>query len=459
MSDQARSNVINVGETIDHSRLNRASIKVILLCGLIMLMDGYDFGIMSVAAPSIMKEWDLSTAAFGGVFSAVFVGYLFGALLFGALSDSIGRKKTLILGAWIFSIGTLLVYFSNSLATLIPLRVFAGIGIGGAVPCAITLTSEYSPAKGRGKYVSVMYSGFLIGNVLAKYLAGYMLAQESIGWRPLFLVGFFAPVAAIIILAYKLPESARWLAARYKTVAQKEALVRIMKEVRPDSDITPETEFISGESRKEKVSMEALFRGKLSWVTPTVWAYYLVSSIAVFSFSNWGPQLLVMKGFTASTAAYIVGSNDILITIGCLLSGFYFDRFGFRSGALLHLIAAAGVSFMGGLAPLGFVILLFATGFFINFAHMDVTILAPIVYPPACRNRGAGTAIAVGRIGAILGPSILGILLATQWPLGRLLALVSIPLVLAAVFCYLAGRAYDFYLAPLYAGKIREKEK
>jgi AAHS family 4-hydroxybenzoate transporter-like MFS transporter len=136
------------------------------------------------------------------------------------------------------------------------------------------------------------------------------------------------------------------------------------------------------------------------------------------------------------------------------LSGFYFDKAGFRWGALLHIIAGVGVIFMGGMEPAGFVVLLFATGFFINSAHMDVTILAPIVYPPSCRNQGAGAAIAVGRIGAIIGPYAGGVLLATQLPLETLLALVAVPLVMAAVLCYIAGRQYDFYLSRLYAGKI-----
>jgi predicted MFS family arabinose efflux permease len=103
--------------------------------------------------------------------------------------------------------------------------------------------------------------------------------------------------------------------------------------------------------------------------------------------------------------------------------------------------------------------LLFAGGFFINSAHMDVTILAPIIYPPHCRNRGAGAAIATARIGAMIGPSIGGILLETQLPMEKLLALVAIPLLIAAVLCYITGRQYDFHFRPLYAGEIEADKK
>jgi MFS transporter, AAHS family, 4-hydroxybenzoate transporter len=449
---------IDVGQVIDESRLNSVSVSVILLCGLIMLMDGYDYTIITVAAPVIMKEWNVGTASFGMVFSAAFLGYLFGAIIFGTLSDRIGRKNTLVLSSCVFSVGTLLVYFSNSPQSLIPIRIFTGFGIGGAVPCAITLTSEYSPLKGRGKYVSIMYSGFLIGIVLGGYLAGLMLAR--LGWRLLFVVGFIAPVLAIILVWLKLPESARWLSARHTNKKQKALLVETVRRIRPGIAVDAATEFVSAGASRDRASARELFAGRLAWVTPTVWAYYLISSIAVFFIGNWSPQLLVIKGFSPSTAAYITGTGNILVAAGCLLSGFYYDKVGFRWGSILHVIAAVCVFFLGGLAPTGFVILLFACGFFINSAHMDVTILAPIVYPSSCRNRGAGTAIAVARIGAMIGPSIGGILLATQLPMERLLAFVSIPLMIAAVLCYIAGSQYDFYFGPLYAGKIEpDREK
>ena len=455
------SSEINVGKLIDNSRLNRVSIGVIVLCGLIMLMDGYDYNIINVAAPVIMKEWNISSGPFGRVFSAAFLGYLFGAILLGILSDKIGRKKTLILASCIFSIGTLLVYFANSLGVLIAIRVLTGFGIGGAVPCAITLTSEYSPLKGRGRYVSIMYTGFLLGIVVGGFLAGYMLGH--LGWRSLFLVGFVAPILAIILLGWKLPESARWLASRNQTEKQRRMLVKIVSQLAPGTAIGADTRFVSVGAQEREQSLEELFKklfsGRLSWVTPTVWAYYLISSIALFFIGSWSPKLLVIKEFSASNAAYITGFINIGIAVGCLLSGFYFDKIGFRWGSILHLIAAVCVLFTGGLQGYGFVILLAASGFFINSAHMDVTILAPIVYPSSCRNQGAGTAIAAGRIGAMLGPFIGGILLDTAMPMETLIGLVAIPLVIAAILCYVAGRQYDFHFAPLYAGKTPAGKK
>ena len=472
MSDTSESqSALDVGNVIDESGRNRVAIVVIILCGLIMLMDGFDYRIITVAAPLIINEWGIPDGAFSFVFSAAFVGYFFGAIIFGALSDRIGRKKTLMITAGVFSFGTFFVYFVHPLESpgavqafirlgipletvkllpLIAVRVFTGIGIGGAVPCAITLTSEYSPLKQRGKYVSVMYSGFLIGVVLGGFLAGYIL--ERFGWRPLFLVGFFAPIVSIVIVGLKLPESIRWLSARKHTAGQRAQIARLLPQISPGVKFDDSTEFVFS-AVKHKGSFRNLFAGRLAWVTPVVWAYYLFSSLAVFFISSWTPRLLTIKGYTASPAAYITGSIDIMVTIGCLLSGFYFDKVGFRKGAIPYVIAVVCVLFTGGLEAMGFVLLLMAASFFINSAHMAVTILAPIIYPSDCRNLGGGVAIAAGRIGAIVGPIVAGFLLDTKIPMETLIGVVAIPLVISAVLCFIAGREYDFHFAPLYAGK------
>jgi MFS transporter, AAHS family, 4-hydroxybenzoate transporter len=439
------SSPIDVGKIIDDSKLNKVSVITIVLCGLVMIMDGFDFQLMAQAAPTIMREWKVNTDRFGIVFSAVAFGYLFGAIICGALSDKIGRKKTLILGASVFSIGTLLIYFSNSVGDLIVMRIFSGMGIGGAVPCALTLTSEYSPAKGRGKYVSIMYSGFLIGIVLAGYVSAFLL--KSKGWRPLFLVGFFAPLLIILLLALLLPESARWLAIKYKSEKQRQALIRTIKSIQPDFQLDAQTQFVSTASKNEQYAIGTLFEGRLAKVTPLIWAFYLISSIPLFFISSWAPKLLVEKGFADSTAAFISGNIGILVAVGCLLSGFYYDKLGFRRGWILYVIAGICLICLGGRAPIGFVVVLCAGAFFINGAHMAITILAPIVYPSKCRNQGAGTAIAVARIGAISGPYIGGILLATEMSRERVMALVAIPLLIAAALCYFAGRQYDVHSA------------
>ena len=453
---QAFPETLDVGRVIDDSGRNQVSIIVMLLCGLVMLMDGFDYTIITVAAPLIMKEWRVSSVDFSLVFSAAFVGYFFGAIIFGALSDKIGRKKTLILTSCVFSTGTFLVYFTNSLESLIAVRVFTGIGIGGAVPCAITLTSEYSPLKQRGKYVSLMYSGFLIGIVLGGYLAGGIL--ERFGWRPLFLVGFFGPIAAIILVSMKLPESIRWLSSREQTTGQRALIARLLPQIAPNVKFDDSTKFVFT-AVKNKGSIRNLFAGRLRWTTPVVWTYYLVSSLAVFFIGSWAPQLLTIKGYTASNAAYITGTINVAVAVGCMLSGFYFDKAGFRKGAIPYLIAVVCVIFTGGLESIGFVLLLMAGSFFINSAHMAVTILAPIIYPSGCRNLGGGAAVAAGRVGAIIGPYIGGKLLDTKLPMETLLGVVAVPLVISAILCYVAGRQYDFHFAPLYAGKSAEERK
>ncbi|QDR83483.1 MFS transporter [Sporomusa termitida] len=454
----ARASEVDVGKLIDHSKLNKVSLMTIILCGAVMVMDGYEFGIMAVVAPAIMQDWGVSPAVFGGVFSAVFIGYFFGALVCGALADRIGRKKVLILTASIFTVASLLIFFSQNVTQLILLRVIAGFGIGGAIPVAITLTSECAPIKGKGKYLSVMYTGNVLGSMLAGYIAGFLL--PTFGWRACFIVGFIVPLVVIILVHYFLPESARWLCVKWKTREQRENLITIVKQIDPNIQITEDTVFsTAGTTNQEKHSTKDLFAGKLKWMTPAVWAFYGISNITLLFFLSWGPQLIVMKGYAVSTAAFISGNAMVFGVLAVLGSGFLYDKIGLRRGWIVYTVGGITVCFLGGATENIFIGLYCLSSLLINCAHMAVTILTPNIYPPAIRNQGAGTAFAVARLGAIAGPLIGGFLLATQLEMSLLVTLmIAVPMFIVSVLCYITGRQYDKYFAPLYAGQLEIKK-
>ncbi|QDR83479.1 4-hydroxybenzoate transporter PcaK (plasmid) [Sporomusa termitida] len=455
----AKPLIVDVGKLIDDSKLNKVSLATIILCGFIMMMDGYDMGIMSVTAPAIMEEWGVSATLFGGVFSAAYVGFLFGAIICGTIADKIGRKKVLIFSGIIFSLGTLLVYFSHSVPELILMRIFAGFGFGGAVPVAITLTSEYAPLKGKGKYLSVMYTGFVLGTTLAGYVASFIISSTA-GWRACFLIGFFAPLIVIAFMIPYMSESARWLSVSWKTAEQRENLVKLINKINPDLKIDADTQFSSvGITNQKQHSAKELFAGRLRWVTPVMWAFYLISSIALFFFNSWGPQLIVLKGYSVATAAMINGNAQFVGVLSVLGAGFLYDKIGLRRGWIVYTLAAIVVCFLGGVEG-GMFIGVFILGLFlINCAHMAITILAPSIYPPNIRNQGAGTGIGVARIGAIIGPLLGGILLATQLKMSILIILmVAIPMFIVAVLCYIVGKQYDMYFAPLYGGQYKTEK-
>ena len=274
-------NEINVGSLLDNAKVGRVSLTVLILCFCVMLMDGYDYGIISNASPLIMKEWSITSAMFGPVFSVATFGWMIGAIIFGALSDRHGRKITLIAGALIFTSLTLCVYFSHTIAQLLILRFITGIGVGGAVPVAMVLTSEYSPGKSRAKFITIMFSGFVVGITMASYIAAAVM--PAYGWRSLFMIGFFVPLPAILCLAAFLPESARWLALNGKTEKDRQSLIRIIAKVDPSLRIDADTKLVAtAAQKKERQSPRELFSGRLAWCTPLLWIYYLTSSLALF---------------------------------------------------------------------------------------------------------------------------------------------------------------------------------
>jgi len=448
----AAENVLNIGGVLDRAKVGKISLTVMILCFCVMLMDGFDYGIISNASPLIMKEWRITAAMFGPVFSVATFGWMIGAIIFGAISDRIGRKKTLIAGAIIFTALTLLVYFSHTLTHLLIIRFFTGLGVGGAVPVAMVLTSEYSPEKSRAKFITIMFSGFVFGMTLGSYVAAFVM--PIYGWRSLFLIGFFVPLPAIILLMTALPESARWLALNGKTPGDRQALIKIITRVDRSLKIEDKTKIIAAAARKqEKQSPKELFSGRLAWCTPLLWLYYLTSSLALFPIVNWSPQLLVLKGLTAAHASSMVGTSGLFGIAGTILIGFWLDRTGFRWGFVWPLLTIAFTALIGGASGTMILVWLSINSFFMNGSHTILTALVPIIYPYKVRAQGSGVANAVARIGSIIGPILGGLLISTGMAITRIFHLAAIPFVFCAIFSFVLGLQYDRHFKPLYAGR------
>jgi benzoate transport len=448
----ASQNEINIGGLLDRAKVGKVSLTVIILCFCVMLMDGYDYGIISNAAPLIMKEWQITSALFGPVFSAATFGWMIGAILFGVISDRFGRKKTLIAGSIIFTTLTLFIYFSHTLAHLLIIRFFIGLGVGGAVPVAMVLTSEYSPGKSRAKFITIMFSGFVVGMTLGSYIAAAVM--PTYGWRALFLIGFFVPLPAIVLLIAVLPESARWLVLNGKTQKDRQALIKIIAKVDPSLKIDDNTKLVATAAQKqEKQSPKELFSGSLAWCTPLLWLYYLTSSLALFFIVNWSPQLLVLKGLTAAHASSMVGTSGLFGIAGTILIGLWLDKTGFRWGFFWPLLTIVFTALIGGATGGMILVWLSLNAFFMNGGHSILTAIVPSIYPYKVRAQGSGVANAIARIGSIIGPSIGGLLISADMAMTKLFYLAAIPFVFCAIFCFVLGSQYDKHFKPLYAGQ------
>src|ERR1700742_152448 len=181
------SNQIDVAEFIAQQPVGGFQIRLLLICAAVLFLDGFDTQAIGPVAPALAKEWGLSKGALGPVFSAGLFGLMIGALVFGPLADRIGRKKIIIFATAAFGVGALITAFAQDVTSLLIIRFLTGLGLGGAMPNAIAMTSEYNPQRRRATMVMIMFCGFSIGAALGGLLAAGLI--PPFGWRSVFVVG------------------------------------------------------------------------------------------------------------------------------------------------------------------------------------------------------------------------------------------------------------------------------
>src|SRR5580704_8320553 len=202
-----------VEEALENQPFGALQLRVILLCALVQAFDGFDLGTIGMAAPSLSKVWGVAPPLFTTAFVMSSVGILFGALLSGPLGDRFGRKPLLIISVGFIGVFSVLSALAWSIPSITAIRFMTGLGIGGAMPVTVALTSDYSPLKRRGTLIMLMFCGNTVGG----FLGGQLVAQilPIFGWQSIFLAGGIPPLLLIPILMAFLPESPRFLIAHH----------------------------------------------------------------------------------------------------------------------------------------------------------------------------------------------------------------------------------------------------
>ena len=196
---------IDVSAIIDRSRLSPLQRLAILLCAMVAILDGFDTQAIAFVAPVIARELGIESAVFGPVFGAGLLGLAVGALIFGPAADRFGRKPIIIVSTFVFGAFALLTSLSSSLSGLMLYRFLTGLGLGGAMPNIIALTSEYSPSRKRATLVTLMFCGFPLGAVLGGLVSAHLIA--AYGWHAVFYMGGILPLVLLPFLWLGLPES------------------------------------------------------------------------------------------------------------------------------------------------------------------------------------------------------------------------------------------------------------
>src|SRR2546429_1412545 len=234
----SRASPLDVAEFIDQQPVGGFQFRLLLTCAAVLFLDGFDTQAIGYVAPALAKEWDLSKGALGPVFSAGLFGLMIGALVFGPLADRVGRKKIIILSTLAFGLGALVTAFVQDVNTLLAIRFLTGLGLGGAMPNAVAMTSEFNPRRRRATMVMIMFCGFSVGAALGGFLAAALIPH--FGRRSVFVVGGIAPLIMVPILARRLPESVRFLALAGRA---RERVAELLSLIRPNASFASGTQF------------------------------------------------------------------------------------------------------------------------------------------------------------------------------------------------------------------------
>ena len=436
-SPEART--LDVSRLIDEQKVGWFAVLLIASTWLVMLTDGYELSALAFAAPSLIRAWHIERSVLGPVFGANIFGIMIGSIVFGYVGDRIGRKRAILFGACWYGVATLATVWASSVDQLLWLRFVAGIGIGGAVPNAFVLVSEFAPKRLRATWVTLMFTGYTLGAGFGGGVAIWLVPHY--GWPAVFVVGGVAPLVVAAVLWFVMPESLRYQVLQGWS---REGIAATAARVRPELALPSDAHFVvTDERRVEKFSPRMLFAGRLRYVTTALWLAYIANSMALFFLQNWLPVLIEATGVDAHRAALMTTLFSVGGTLGGLVLMRFIDRHGVRLVTCLPLIGFPLVAVLGMDLKMGLLTAaVFGVGFCVAGTQAGLNAVASIVYPTSFRSKGTGTAIGVAKIGSISGPMIGGMLLAGHLPVRDLFHVAALPVVSVAVLMFVLGRMY-----------------
>lgn len=402
---------MDASRIVDNSRFNRFHLMVLTLCGFMMIFDGYDIVIYGSVVPVLIQEWSISPVQAGAIGSYGLFGMMVGALSFSILADKIGRKPTLIVCLSLFSFFTGLAAFAAGPTDFGIYRFLAGLGLGGVMPLAISLTSEYAPKRVRSLLVSAMFSGYMVGGVAAAGTSALLI--PSFGWRPVFIIGA-VPLLLVPVLIKYLPESLGFLASKGKTDQARTTLRRIEL----DPALTESAQFNVPEN-PPKVPITELFRRGYAFSTIMFWISFFMCLLMIYGLLTWLPQLMIQAGYPLGSSLTFLLILNLAAIVGTIFGGYLADRVGSKRVLVTYyLLAAIFVFMLGFKTNAALLYLLVAIAGASTFgAQVIANAYAAQFYPSSIRATGVGWSLGIGRIGAIVGPLMGGILIAAEVPL------------------------------------------
>jgi MFS transporter, AAHS family, 4-hydroxybenzoate transporter len=429
--EMSQTKPLDIQDFLNQSRFSPYQWMIFGLCFCVVLLDGFDTAAIGYIAPSLLKEWGIARPALGPVLSAALFGLAAGALSAGPLADRFGRRLVLTGSTLIFAVSSLSSAFAGTLDHLTVLRFVTGIGLGAAMPNAVTLISEYCPDNRRAMLTNAMFAGFPLGAALGGFLAAWMIPHW--GWRSVLGLGGVAPLLLVAVMAAKLPESLRYMVARsHPAEAIRKALSHISQTA------AQATAFVLAEAAPKaagKGGVATVLSRSYLVGSVMMWLAYFMGLVIFYGLINWMPLLLKDAG-VAPQSATLISALFPLGGVGAIFLGWLMDR---GNG---NLVVAAGYALtalfifaigqaVGNMAAL--VVLVLVAGTLMNTAQSSMPALAAGFYPTSGRATGVAWMLGMGRFGGIAGSTLVAELSRRQMSFGEMFAVMAVPGAIAAL--------------------------
>ena len=426
---------VNMEELVDDAKFNNFHWMLLIITGLIIIFDGYDLIIYGVVLPKLMAEWNMDAITAGALGSYALFGMMFGAFIFGSLADKFGRKKLIIFCLSLFSIVTFFNGFATTPTEFGIYRFIAGLGIGGVMPNAVALISEYAPKKMRSMLVTIMFSGYAVGGMLAAGLGIVLIPQ--FGWSSVFFVGII-PLFLLPIFIILLPDSPAFLIKDKK----QDILVKVANSLNPNGNYTSENKFIMPIHHTQKGHFSDLFKEQRLFSTVMFWITFFCCLLMVYAITGWLPKLMMKAGFPLGSSLTFLMVLSIGSIVGALLGGYLADKFHPRKILMIFFaLAAISIVLLGQLNSF-FILNIFVAIAGATTIGTQIILYAYVAqyYPTTVKSTGIGWASGIGRTGAIFGPLLGGVLVAENVSLTTNFIAFAIPAVVAFFAISMVGR-------------------
>ena len=399
-------------ERLEALPLGRFHYKLLLVTGLGWLFDSMDTGLIAFILPVLAKEWGLSPGQMGLIGSIGLIGMALGAVVSGTIADRIGRKKVFTITVLLYSIASAFCALSWNYQSLLVFRFLVGFGLGGELPVAATLVSEYAPSRVRGRFIVLLESFWGLGWIAAACIAYFFIPLY--GWRMAFLIGALSALYVCLIRMH-MPESVRYLLAHGRVGEARKIVVSLERQLHvPVAPFVSEKETVPVVA---KASFRELWKKPFASRTIMLWLVWFGINFSYYGIFMWLPSLVFQQGFTVvKTFEYV------LIMTLAQLPGYYcaawlVDKIGRKYTLSAFLLFSGVASYFFGHASTAAALMMWGSvmSFFNLGAWGVLYTYTPEQYPTAIRALGSGWAAGFGRFGGMAAPMMVGALLARSF--------------------------------------------